>query len=93
MHPNGVRPVAFFWGTHSCLGAQKPPLVRILPSHSRVKTKNKTKKSLSQTHPNGVKAVAFFWGTIFTRLGATFLAWGSRPRNDPRGAGPAWMFL
>ena len=24
---------------------------------------------------------------------STFLAWGSRPRNDPRGAGPAWMFL
>ena len=58
-----------FGGTFS-LGAQKPPLVRILPSHSGVKTKNKMKRSLSQMHPNGVDPVAFFWGTFVARLGA-----------------------
>ena len=67
-YTNGVGPVVFFWGTHSCLGAQKPPLVQILPSHSRVKAKNKTKRSLSKMHPNGVGPVAFFWGTILTHL-------------------------
>ena len=75
MHPSGVSPVAFFWGTvfarrtHSRLGAQKPPLVRILPSHLRVKTKNRTKRSLSQMHLSGVGSAAFFWGT-HSRLGA-----------------------
>ena len=59
----------FCLGTHSCLGAQKPPLVRILLSHLGVKTKNKTKRYLSQMHPNGVGPVAFFGGT-HSRLGA-----------------------
>ena len=96
MHPSGIGPVAFFWGTifawgtHSHLGAQIPPLVQILPSHSGVKTKNKTKRFLSQMHSNGVGPVAFFWGTILTCLGgSTFFLRGSRPRNDPCGAGPA----
>ena len=69
MHSSGIGPVAFFWGTifawgkHSCLGAQKPLLVQILPSYLGVKTKNKTKRSLSQMHPDGVGHVAFLWGT------------------------------
>ena len=65
----------FCLGTHSCLGAQ-PPLVRILPSHLRVKTKNKTKRSWSQMHPNGVGPVAFFWGTILARLGGAQFSLG-----------------
>ena len=37
MHLSGVGPVAFLWGTisawgtHFHFGAQKPPLIRILP--------------------------------------------------------------
>ena len=75
MHFSGIGPVAFFWGTifvwgtHSRLGAPKPLLVRILPSHSGMKTKTKTKRSLSQMHPNGVGPATFFWGT-HSRLGA-----------------------
>ena len=44
------------------MGAQKPSLVLILFIHSGVKTKNKTKRSLSQIHPSGVGPVAFLWG-------------------------------
>ena len=59
MHPDGVGPVAFFWGTIFAWGT-KSLLVRILPSHSGMKTKNKAKRSLSQMHHYGVGPVAFF---------------------------------
>ena len=72
------------WRTHSRLGAQKPPLVRILPSHSGLKTKNKTKRSLSQMHHNGAGPVAFFWGTILARLrGPHFSLGGHGPETTP----------
>ena len=76
MHPSGIGPVVFLggtifaWRTHSRLGAQKPPLVRILPSHLEVNTKNKTKMSLSQMHHNGVRSVTLVWGQI--------VAWGHK---------------
>ena len=78
---NGVGLVAFFWGTifawgtHFRLGAQKSPMVRILPSHSRVNTKNKTKRSLSQMHHNGVCSVVFLGGDTFS-LGGIKIPFG-----------------
>ena len=66
----------FLGGTHSRLGAQKPLLVRILPSHLVVKTKNKTKRSWSQMHPNGVGPVAYLWGDTFS-LGGTKTSFGT----------------
>ena len=57
-----------FGGTYSRLGAQKPPLVRILPSHSGVK---KTKqKSLDHKCIPMVLVLLLFWGGTHSRLGA-----------------------
>ena len=70
MHLNGVGPVACLWSTIFALGAkflfgaQKPPLMRILPSHSGGRPK-KEQKSSSKMHLSGIGPVAFFWGTIF----------------------------
>ena len=65
-----------FGGTHSRWGAQKPLLIRILPSHLVVKNKNKTKRSGSQMHPNGVGPIAFLWGDTFS-LGGTKISFGT----------------
>ena len=67
MHLRGVDPVAFFSGTIFALGAQKPPLTRILPSHSGERPKKRT-KVFFENAPSGISPDAFFWGTIF--------AWG-----------------
>ena len=40
-----------------------------------------------EMHSGGAGPVTFFWATILAWKG-TFLAWGARPRNAPRGAGP-----
>ena len=69
MYLSGVSPIAFFcgkifaWGTHSHLGAEKPPLIQILPLHLKVKSKNETKTSLSQMHPSGAGPAVFLGGT------------------------------
>ena len=82
----------FLLGDTFSLGGTKTSFGTDFASHLGVKTKNKTKRSWSQMHPNGVGLVAFFWGTILARLrGAIVLAWGSRPRNDPRGTRLAWI--
>ena len=105
MHPSGIGPVAFFsgtiftWRTHSRWGAQKPLLVRILPSHSGVKTQNK--KGLIANAHQWRRSCWFLLGhnSRFLRgehifyMGGTNGKLGAQPRNDPRGAGPAWMFL
>ena len=46
-------------------------------SNLGVKTKNKTKRSLSQMHLNGVGSVAFVWGTILARLQGPHFSLGS----------------
>ena len=86
MHPQWHRSCCFFLGhdfclgTHSRLGAQKPPLVQILPSRLGVKTKNKTKRSWLQMHPNGVGPVAFFlWGHILAWVHKNLLWFGFCP--------------
>ena len=51
-----------------------------------------------EMHTNGTEPVIFFWGTIFAKGTHFSLAgvaqtviWGARPRNAPRGAGPAFL--
>ena len=75
MHLRGVGLVAFFSGTIFALGAQKPPLMWILPSHSGERPK-KEEKSTLKMHPSGIGPVAFFWRTIFAW--GHILAWGHK---------------
>ena len=75
MHLHSVGPVAFFSGTIFALGAQKPPLMRTLPSHAGERPK-KEQKSCLKMHPSGIGPVAFFWGTIFAS--GHNLAWGHK---------------
>ena len=69
-----------FEGTHSRLGAQKPLLVRILPSHSGVKTKNQNKKVLITNAPQWCWSCCFLLGHISRSLGG--------PQFSLRGHGP-----
>ena len=69
MHLRGVDPVAFFSGTIFALGAQKPPLTRILPSHSGERPKKEQKSSLKM-HP--VASV------LMLSFGARFLLGGTK---------------
>ena len=64
LHLRGIGLVAFFWGMIFALGAQKPPLTWILPSHSGKDQQKKEQKSLKM-YPSGIGPVAFLWGTIF----------------------------
>ena len=66
MHPNGVGPIAFFWGTHSRLGHKNILWNGFCPHIWGWRLK--TKRSLSQMHPYGIGPVAFFWGAILARL-------------------------
>ena len=75
MHLRGVGPVAFFSGAIFTLGAQKPPLTRILPSHSGERPK-KEQMSFLKMHPSGIGTDAFFWGMIFAW--GHILAWGHK---------------
>ena len=76
MHLSGVGPVAFFSGTIFALGAQKPPLTRILPSHLGERPQKKEQKSSLKMHPSGIRPDAFFWGTFL--LGDTFSLGGTK---------------
>ena len=69
-----------FGGTHSRLGAQKPPLVWILPSHLGVK-KTKQKDLDHKCTPMVLVLLLSFGGTQFS------LAWGG-PQFSLGGHGP-----
>ena len=106
MHPSGVCSVAFFpgtifaWGTQFLLRSTKASFSTDF-ALTFWGEDQKRKQVFIANAPEWRRFSCFLLGRnfrllvghIFCLRGGTNSKLGAQPRNDPRSAGPAWMFL